>query len=84
MKNKKASHRHAACPENRMDKRSTRGMAGEWRGYWLSGQARCRTSTGAVLRAVPLFQPLQRTFFIGIRFFRERVASPPINAKNSP
>ncbi len=34
-----------------MDKRSTEGMAGEWRKQGFSGQALCRTSMGAALRA---------------------------------
>jgi hypothetical protein len=36
--------------ETRMDKRSSRGMAGEWRKQWLSGQAACRTPIGAAFR----------------------------------
>jgi hypothetical protein len=39
------------CLETRMDKRSSEGMAEEWRKQWLSGQALCRTSTGAASRA---------------------------------
>jgi hypothetical protein len=33
-----------------MEQQPPQGMAGEWRPYWLSGQALCRTSTGAALR----------------------------------
>ena len=37
-------------PESRMDKRSTRGGAGEWREQGFSGQVLCRSSTGAPSR----------------------------------
>ncbi len=36
--------------ERRMDKRSTEGVAGEWRKQGFSGQQVCRSSTGAALR----------------------------------
>jgi hypothetical protein len=39
-----------------MDKRSSGGVAGEWRKQALSGQARCRSSTGAALRAGDFFR----------------------------
>jgi hypothetical protein len=38
------------CPKIRMDKRSPKGWAGEWRKHWLSGHAPCRLSIGAPFR----------------------------------
>ena len=41
-----------------MDKRSPGWVAGEWRVYWLSGQALCRLSTGAACRGGAYFVSL--------------------------
>ena len=38
-----------------MDKRSTEGVAEEWRKHGFSGQVPCRTSTGAAFRAGAFF-----------------------------
>jgi hypothetical protein len=35
-----------------MNRRSTKGIPGEWRVYWLSGQVPCRTPIGAAFGAV--------------------------------